>query len=152
MSRGVISIAKSLHLVGVAALPTRVTVTIEVPRGAFVKRDGTGRIDFVSPLPCPFNYGCIATIPGLDGEPLDALVLGPPLRLGISITSCVRAVMGFTDAGIEDPKVVCSERPLSRPQRREVERFFRVYALAKRSVQLLRLRPNAAVTAVRGWA
>ncbi len=32
---------------------------IEVPRGSFVKRGSRGEFDFLSPLPCPFNYGSV---------------------------------------------------------------------------------------------
>ena len=59
-----------------------VEVVIEVPRGSFLKRGPTGHIDFVSPLPCPFNYGAVPTHLGLEGDLLDALVLGPRLRYG----------------------------------------------------------------------
>jgi len=34
-------------------------VVIEIPRRSFLKRGSTGHIDFVSPLPCPFNYGSV---------------------------------------------------------------------------------------------
>jgi inorganic pyrophosphatase len=54
-------------------------VVIEVPRGSFLKRGSTGRLDFVSPLPCPYNYGSVPQYLGLEGDLLDALVLGPPL-------------------------------------------------------------------------
>ena len=40
-----------------AAEPPELEVVIEIPRGSFLKRGSSGRIDFVSPLPCPFNYG-----------------------------------------------------------------------------------------------
>jgi hypothetical protein len=39
-----------------AALGSALDVVIEVPRGSFVKRGSSGSIDFISPLPCPFNY------------------------------------------------------------------------------------------------
>ena len=52
-----------------------VDVVIEVPRGSFLKRGSSGRIDFVSPLPCPFNYGAVPGLLGLEGDLLDALVL-----------------------------------------------------------------------------
>jgi hypothetical protein len=32
-----------------------VKVVIEVPRGSFLKRGWSGKVDFVSPCPCPFN-------------------------------------------------------------------------------------------------
>lgn len=62
--------------------PPEVEVVIEVPRGSFLKRGSTGRIDFVSPLPCPFNYGYVPDYIGGEGDYLDAVVLGPRLPLG----------------------------------------------------------------------
>jgi inorganic pyrophosphatase len=45
--------------------PPEVEVVIEVPRGSFLKRRSTGHIDFISPLPCPFNYGSVPIYLGL---------------------------------------------------------------------------------------
>ena len=59
-----------------------VDVVIEIPRGSFLKRGSRGRVDFVSPLPCPFNYGAVPTLVGLEGDLLDVVVLGPRLHLG----------------------------------------------------------------------
>ena len=39
--------------------PLQVEVCIEIPRGSFIKRGSSGELDFVSPFPCPFNYGSI---------------------------------------------------------------------------------------------
>ena len=44
--------------------PPEAEVVIEVPRGGFLKRGSSGSIDFVSPLPCPFNYGAVPTLLG----------------------------------------------------------------------------------------
>jgi inorganic pyrophosphatase len=60
-------------------------IVIEVPRGSFLKRGSTGHVDFISPLPCPFNYGSVPAYVGLEGDLLDALVLGPRLRLGTRV-------------------------------------------------------------------
>ena len=65
--------------------PPVVEVIIEVPRGSFLKRGSTGSIDFISPLPCPFNYGSVPKFLGLEGDLLDAVVLGPRLVLGTCI-------------------------------------------------------------------
>ncbi|MFY0541612.1 hypothetical protein [Nannocystis pusilla] len=35
----------------------RCRVKIEYPRWSVVKRRSDGSVDFVSPLPCPYNYG-----------------------------------------------------------------------------------------------
>ena len=48
--------------------PPEVEVMIEIPRGSFLKRGSTGHIDFVSPLPCPFNYGSVPAYVGLEGD------------------------------------------------------------------------------------
>ena len=65
--------------------PPEVEVVIEVPRGSFLKRGSTGHIDFISPFPCPFNYGSVPNFLGLEGDLLDALILGPRLSLGCTI-------------------------------------------------------------------
>ena len=62
--------------------PPELEVTIELPRGSFLKRGSTGQLDFVSPLPCPFNYGSVERLIGLEGDLLDAVVLGPRLPRG----------------------------------------------------------------------
>ena len=62
--------------------PPEVEVVIEVPRGSFLKRGSTGHVDFISPLPCPFNYGAVPMLVGLEGDLLDAVVLGPRLAVG----------------------------------------------------------------------
>ena len=58
-----------------ATKPIEVDVVVEVPRGSFLKRGSTGRVDFISPLPCPFNYGSVPQYLGLEGDLLDAVVL-----------------------------------------------------------------------------
>ncbi|MCP4808148.1 MAG: hypothetical protein GY913_31170 [Proteobacteria bacterium] len=118
------------------SLPERVDVLIEVPKGGFVKREldevgAKGRIDFISPVPCPFNYGCVPEVPGQDGDPLDVVVLGPRLKAGQRYDRQVVGVVRFWDAGKVDDKLVAGEGTLSEGQRRSLHRFFRVYALAR---------------------
>ena len=124
-------------------------VRIEVPRGSFVKRRPDGSIDFVSPLPCPYNYGSVEGTRSPDGDPLDALVLGPRQPLGARVEGTIVAVMGFVDAGEDDPKAVCAAEPLNAAQRRAVERFFRAYAVLKRVVH--RVRGRRGTTRCTGW-
>jgi inorganic pyrophosphatase len=130
-------------------LPARVAVIIEVPRGGVVKRRGDGSLDFVSPLPSPFNYGSVPGTLAPDGDPLDALVLGPRLRAGSRVEVEVLAVLGFVDRGLLDPKLVCGPPPLQASQRRAVERFFWIYERLKRGLQRLRGQPER--TEVLGW-
>ncbi len=133
-------------------LPQRVHALIEVPKGGFVKRElhaesgpgrltgllGPGRIDYVSPLPCPFNYGCAPDLPGLDGDPADVVVLGPRLPVGTRVDLPVLGVVRFWDAGSPDDKLVAGQRPITAPQRRRVELFFRLYAFARAGLNRVR--------------
>ena len=138
-----------MRFAGLGEIADEVVVRIEVPRGSFVKRRPDGSVDFVSPLPCPYNYGSIEGTMGADGDPLDAIVLGTRRALGTGAHVGVRAVMGFVDDGVLDPKVVCSTRVLTTAERRGIERFFRVYAIFKRTVN--RLRGRTGRTACTGW-
>ncbi len=112
------------------AVPPRVRVRVEVPRLGFVKREGA-RIEYVSPFPCPFNYGCVPDRPAPDGDPLDAVVLGPRLGFGAEVEVQVHAVVRFVDDGAVDDKLVCGPSP-SAGDLRMVDAFFRVYAVARR--------------------
>lgn len=123
-----------------------VTVRVEAPRGRFVKRDTAGRVDLVSPLPVPFDYGCVPGTTSGDGDPVDALILGGPFPEGMVATFPVWGVVDFMDAGAEDPKLVCGPRPRLADQL-AVEAFFAVYARYKRG--LGRLRGQRAATGVR---
>jgi inorganic pyrophosphatase len=122
---------------------------IEVPRGSFLKRGSAGRVDFVSPLPCPFNYGCVPVYVGMEGDLLDALVLGPRLALGARVRVKAWGAITLTDRGMQDDKLVCSDRPLTPSQRRDVLRFFHFYAKCKGLLNLLRRRPGR--NACEGW-
>ena len=129
--------------------PPELDVLIEVPRGSFLKRGSTGRVDFVSPLPCPFNYGCVPVYVGLEGDLLDALVLGPRLPLGARVRVKAWGAITLTDRGMQDDKLVCSDRPLTAVERDEVLRFFRFYAKCKWLLNQLRFRPGR--NACEGW-
>jgi inorganic pyrophosphatase len=126
-----------------------VDVVIEVPRGSFLKRGSTGHLDFVSPLPCPFNYGSVPAYVGLEGDLLDALVLGPRLPLGSRTLVKAWGAVILTDRGMTDDKLVCSDRPLEPAERRSVLRFFRLYARCKGLLNLWRRRPGR--NACDGW-
>ncbi len=117
-------------------------VVIEVPRGSFLKRGSSGSIDFVSPLPCPFNYGAVPTLLGLEGDLLDALVLGPRLRFGARVRVRAWAAVTLMDRGMVDDKLICSATQPSPRQIENVVRFFHVYARCKGLLNLWRRRPG----------
>ena len=129
--------------------PPEVDVVIEVPRGSFLKRGSSGRIDFVSPLPCPYNYGAVPTHLGLEGDLLDALVLGPRLRLGTRVRTKAWGAVTLTDRGMSDDKLICSDHRPSRAEIQRVLRFFHFYAKCKGLLNLWRRRPGR--NACEGW-
>ena len=129
--------------------PVDVVVVIEVPRGGFVKRGSSGSIDFVSPLPCPFNYGAVPTLLGLDNDLLDALVLGPRLPYGTRAGFKAWGAVTFIDRGVADDKLICSAQRPSVAQVHMVLGFFHVYARCKGLLNLWRRRPGR--NACDGW-
>lgn len=119
-----------------------VTVHIETPRGGRTKRRSDGRIDFISPARCPFNYGYIPGTRAGDGAPVDALVLGDKLDAGALEMTYAYGWVAFEDAGQADPKLICGTHPPSDAERQRIERFFTLYALAKRALNGLRRLPG----------
>ena len=118
-------------------LPGELKVLVEAPRGTVIKRRADGTVDFISPLPCPYNYGASPGRIGGDGDPLDVIAMGPRMPRGASVCLPVRGVVGFIDGGEEDHKIVCgaagtSISPVG------LRTFFRVYAVAKRALNALR--------------
>ena len=115
-----------------------VEVLVEAPKWSFIKPDTEGGIDLVSPIPCPYNYGCLpGTISG-DGDPIDALILGSSLPRGHRARVEVRAVVHFVDNGDLDPKLVCSTAPLTAFDFARLTIFFESYARLKGVVWTLR--------------
>lgn len=137
------------RVVRVVPEPLVVEVVIEVPRGSFLKRGSAGTIDFVSPLPCPFNYGSVPAYRGLDGDFLDALVLGPRLPLGTRIRIKAWGAVTMLDRGMLDDKLICADFPPDVSQRRKVLRFFHFYAKCKGLLNILRGRSGR--NACEGW-
>ena len=126
-----------------------VDVVIEVPRGSFIKRGSTGQVDFISPLPCPFNYGSVPAYLGLEGDLLDALVLGPRIPLGAHVRVKAWGAVMLTDRGMTDDKLICSDHRVTAAEQRTVLRFFRIYAGCKGLLNVWRRRPGR--NACDGW-
>ena len=118
--------------------PKSIQVSIEVERGSFVKRCADGRIDFISPLPSPFAYGSVLGTFAPDGDPEDALVVGRHVKRGANISLPVWGQVRFIDGGVEDHKWVLSPQYPSEAQWKLIEHFFRVYAVSKRMMYLLK--------------
>lgn len=119
-------------------LPPCVEVVIEIPRGSFLKRGSSGQVDFVSPFPCPYNYGCVPRFIGGEGDYLDAVVLGPRLATGSRVRVNAYGAVGLSERFMYDDKLICSTQSISAAGRRNVVRFFYIYAFCKGILNLLR--------------
>jgi inorganic pyrophosphatase len=128
---------------------SKLEVVIEVPRGSFTKRGSTGKLDFVSPFPCPFNYGSVEEYIGLEGDLLDAVVLGPRLPRGARVSVYAFGAIGFTDRSMYDDKLICSYHPVTPWKRFLVLVFFRFYARCKALLNFCRGRSGR--NACEGW-
>lgn len=129
-------------------LPDEVEVRVEVTRGGRIKRRSDGRVAYLSPFPSPFNYGCVPGTTAPDGEPLDAVVLGPPVPRGTQRRWRVYGVVRFVDGGLPDDKLICGEAPPSPTDARAIERFFARYARIKHALGRAR---RAGPTRYLGW-
>ena len=118
--------------------PDELEVVIEVPRGGFIKRKDDGSVDFISPAPCPFNYGSVPGTLSGDGDRIDAVVLGSRRARGSRLKLRVVGRVRFTDAGQDDPKYICSNAPMSPGEKLQISAFFGFYAQAKRVLNFVR--------------
>jgi inorganic pyrophosphatase len=93
-----------------------VSAYIEIPRGErrkfeFDMARNERAVDRVMPPDVggyPVNYGFVPQTVSFDGDPFDALVLGPPLRGGRIVQGAVVGLMQMMDDGLIDSKVVLS--------------------------------------------
>lgn len=109
-----------------------------MPRGSWVKRRGDGSIDYVAPLPSPFDYGCVPDRPGGDGDPLDVLLIGTRLPAGAEREIEVRGVVRLLDDGRPDDKLVCADHPPTALEWAAIRWFFRAWVVGKRALGLWR--------------
>ena len=116
---------------------------IEVPRGGFVKRQAGQGVEYVSPLPCPFNYGSVPGTVGDDGDPDDAVVLGPRIAAGERVSTSAWLRVLFVDDGAVDDKLICGPNPPTAADRALVAGFFVVYAVARTVINRARGRGSA---------
>jgi inorganic pyrophosphatase len=139
----------SIDSVDLHKVAPQVEVIIEIPRGSFLKRGSSGKLDFISPLPCPFNYGSIPAFTGLDGDLLDAVVLGPRLPLGATVTVHAWGAVRMIDQGSYDDKLICSHSAISPWKKPLILLFFIIYAKCKSLLNLLRGRKGG--NRCEGW-
>lgn len=113
-------------------LGRQVEVRVEMPAWSRLKTRADGSVDFVAPLPCPWDYGSIPGEVGGDGDPLDALLLAPHTAKGQRCVSRVQGVANFVDAGAQDDKLICAPGLPGPTLRLAVRGFLGGYGVAKR--------------------
>jgi inorganic pyrophosphatase len=111
---------------------------IEISRGSFLKRGSCGQIDFVSPIPCPYNYGSIPKYIGGEGDFLDAIVLGPRLAVGSRVQVNAYGAVGLSERSMYDDKLICAMEPINSQDQRNILAFFRLYAFFKGLLNVFR--------------
>ncbi len=134
-----------------------VEVVVEIPKGSRNKYEydeerGVMTFDrmLFSAMHYPGDYGFIPQTLGLDGDPIDALVLVSHATFpGCHIRCRVAGVLNMSDEKGQDEKIICI--PLGDPRwkdtdcledinehyRKEIEHFFRVYKdLEQKKVQI----------------
>jgi inorganic pyrophosphatase len=126
------------NIVNSLSSPPQVEVVIEIPRGSFVKRGSSGQVDFVSPVPCLYNYGSIRQYIGGEGDFLDAIVLGPRLAAGTKVVVNAYGAVGLSERSMYDDKLICALRPINATDRKKILFFFRCYAIFKGCLNWLR--------------
>jgi len=119
-----------------------VDVVIEIPAWSFRKahyQDGEFQEQFVSALPCPFNYGFAPGTMTEEGDPLDVIVIGPRLRQGdmVGVTPSLR--VEFLDRGRRDDKMVArlDGAPLTPWDHLVLRVFFCLYVPLKWMIDLI---------------
>ena len=118
--------------------PVEMKIRIEVSRRSFVKRHTNRSIEFVSPIPSPFNYGSVLGRMAPDGDPEDAVVLGARIRENVTVSMRVWGRIKFLDANLPDHKWICGPEQPTENEWVKLERFFWVYAWAKRLMYRMR--------------
>jgi inorganic pyrophosphatase len=133
-----------------------VSAYIEIPRGErrkfeFDMARNARAVDRVIPAEIggyPVNYGFVPQTLSFDGDPFDALVLGPPLRGGRLVQGAVVGLMQMVDDRLIDSKVVLS------PVDRRGQILYRLSALDRERIAAFfdRYKAHEGVeTSVPGW-
>lgn len=119
--------------------PELVRTLVETPKGATEIRrldltTGTLRVDrTVAPRigPIPINRGFVPRSFAFDGDPLDALILGPPVSSGREVIGTVVGVLRIEHNGTLDPQLIVvpsrSSVRLSSADKRAVARWCEEY-------------------------
>ena len=131
-----------------------VRFVLTVRRGAFVKRRTDGSVYYVSPLPCPFDYGEVPGTMAADGDALDVVVWGAlpadAVGPGDDYALALQGAVDFYDDGVVDTKLIVGDTAPGASGRVAILAFFRLLALAKSLRGMVRQRGGGRSRVV-GW-
>jgi inorganic pyrophosphatase len=125
-------------------VPDEMNVIIEIPANASpikyeVDKDtSTVWVDrfMSSPMFYPANYGFVNQTLGLDGDPVDVLVITPyPLQPGVVIRARPVGVLKMTDDGGEDAKILAVPVDKLTPMYRNIKDLDDVPELLRAQIQ-----------------
>ena len=120
------------------------SICIEVSKWGMIKWNEKGNIDYISPIPCPFNYGSVKNIMGDDGDLQDAILLGDKKEVRFCGKYKLIGKVYFIDQGRQDHKWIFSAT--NKIRRRDwmvLDSFFRIYAqIKRRRDNIIFLRPS----------
>jgi inorganic pyrophosphatase len=134
----------SLADIPAGKIPDEMNVIIEIPANASpikyeVDKDtSTVWVDrFMStPMFYPANYGFVNQTLGLDGDPVDVLVITPyPLQPGVAIRARPVGVLKMTDDGGEDAKIIAVPVDKLTPMYRHIQDLNDVPELLRNQIQ-----------------
>lgn len=106
-----------------------VNVYVEIPRGSSEKWEfdmarNRRELDRMVPAELggyPTGYGFVPGTIGVDGDPFDGLVVGPPVAAGTVVRGHVLGFMHMTDEKGTDGKVVVTTEPSAEARRRMLD-------------------------------
>ena len=113
-------------------------IHIETPKWGFLKKDSLGQVEFLSPLPCPFNYGSLIGYSAKDGDWTDGILLGSRRKFGERVPATLVGVVHFIDKGQPDDKWIFSEDGIfSDSDLGRIYAFFNLYVIVKRTMKTI---------------
>ena len=113
-------------------------VKIDTSKFGFIKRKDDGSIDYISPFPCPFNYGSVVDTIAEDGDREDVVVLGKLLKRGEEVDFGLVGEIDFLDKGKIDKKWICKNGKITMREKIIIHLFFRFFAFAKKVLNRVR--------------
>ncbi|MBW6451193.1 MAG: inorganic diphosphatase [DPANN group archaeon] len=116
-------------------------VTIEITKGSFIKSSITPtktKLEFISPIPIPFNYGFINDTQSGDSEALDIIIFGEKLKRGSKLDISASGIILFKDNNVKDYKIIASTDKKNKTYRKIITYlFFKLYATIKPLIYLI---------------